>query len=379
MTKVLVTGIGLLSSLGNLSETWTNIINLKCGISPQKLFSELGFFPLGLIKKTPILINDLTQIILKNTLINANLTPPLNDCAVVIGSSRGCQIQWENLAREFITKKSFPSNINCLELFPSKPSQIVASFLQTNAPVFAPMAACATSILAIAKGYELIKQGYCHQVIVGGVESAITPLTLAGFDQLGALTKNECKPFDIDRNGFALAEGGAMLLLESEEVALKRNAFIYGEIAGFALSCDATHITQPEITGKTAILTIKKCLEKSNLKLSEINYISLHGTGTKLNDEREAKIIESLDLQNIPISSNKGAIGHTLGASGAISTALSLMSLKEQKLLPNVGLNTSDFDLNIITKSENYLLKNILIFSFGFGGQNAVLAIKKYT
>lgn len=379
MVEVVVTGIGLLSCLGNLQQTYENLINLKSGIKTEGIFGEFPEYALGLIGKTPIKLDDLTKILIEETLADAKVNAPLIDCGVVIGSSRSCQGIWEDLATNLAQKNHQirEKKINWLDTLPSQPAQLTASYLQTKAPVFAPMTACATGIWAIAQGYELIKQGVCNRVIVGAVESPITKLTLVGFEKIGALAKNGCFPFDKNREGFALAEGGAMLMLESGKLALSRGASIYGQILGFGMSCDATHISSPEITGKTAIWAIKQCLQRSGLTPQDINYIHAHGTGTKLNDAREAKIIQTLFARYIPISSTKGATGHTLGSSGAIATSLSLMSLKHQQLLPNIGLKVPEFSLNLVTKPINFAVKNVLCFSFGFGGQNAILALSR--
>lgn len=382
MVKVVVTGIGLLSCIGNLRQTWHNLINLKSGIKTHQIFANFPDFPLGLIGKNPIKLDNLTKIIVQQTLKDANLKVPLIDCGVVIGSSRSCQAIWEVLITQLYQQNYAhfirENKINWLHTLPSQPAQLTASLLQTKATVFAPMAACSTGIWAIAQGYELIQQGICNRVIVGAVETPITQLTLAGFDKIGALAKTECYPFDKNREGFVLAEGGAMLILETAELALSRGASIYGQILGFAMSCDATHISTPEASGENAISTINKCLQRSNLNTTDIDYIHAHGTGTKLNDAREAKIIQALFPFNIAVSSTKGATGHTLGASSAIATALSLMAIKQQQLPPNIGLKEAEFKLNLVTNSVKISIKNTLCFSFGFGGQNAVLALGNF-
>lgn len=379
MVRVVVTGIGLLSCLGNLQQTWKNIVNLKSGIKTHQIFKDFPAYPLGLIGKKPISINNLTTTLVQETILDANLSLPLKDCGVVIGSSRSCQNDLETLATQ-IYQQNNPSlnNINWLSTFPFKPSQLTASLLETQAPVFAPMAACSTGINAIAQGYDLIKYQKCERVIVGAVETPITKLTLAGFNKMGALSQTGCYPFDKDRDGFVLAEGGAMLMLESANAALTRQAQIYGEILGYTINCDGTHISTPEFTGKTAISAINKCLHQSSLTTKDIDYIHAHGTGTRLNDAREAKIIKSLFSDQVLVSSTKGATGHTLGASGAIATALNLMAIKHQQSIANIGLQTPAFDLNLVGKTINISLQHTLCFSFGFGGQNSALCIAKF-
>ena len=373
---VVVTGIGLRCCLGSLQQTWESLINLKSGIKKHQPFGEFPPYPLGLIAAKPTALNHLTQLVLTEALEDANLKPPLPDCGVVIGSSRSCQASWEF----FASQKYQPNNnylSHWLDTLPHQPAILTARYISTSAPVLAPMTACATGIWAIAQGYELIQQGLCNRVIVGAVETPITELTLAGFDKIGALATTGCYPFDRYREGLVLGEGGAMLVLESAELALSRDVSIYGQILGLGLNCDAYHMSAPEESGKTAIRAIKQCLQQAGLNPTDIDYIHAHGTGTKLNDAREARIIQHLFSHDLAVSSTKGATGHTLGASGAMASALSFMALKNQQLPPNIGLTTPEFELNVVTNPGYYKVENVLCFSFGFGGQNAIIALRK--
>jgi 3-oxoacyl-[acyl-carrier-protein] synthase II len=237
------------------------------------------------------------------------------------------------------------------------------------------MAACATGIWALALAYELIQTGQCQRVIAGAVEAPITPLTLAGFHKIGAHARSGAYPFDCRREGFALGEGGAVFVLESATLAHSRGASIYGEILGFGASADAYHVCGIESSGKSARGAITQCLERSNISPCQIDYIHAHGTATKVNDRHEAQLIQQLFPQGVPISSTKGATGHTLGASGAIGAALCLMSLKHQLLPPCVGLQQPDFDIDLVTAPRRIQINRVLCLSFGFGGQNAALAL----
>jgi len=174
---------------------------------------------------------------------------------------------------------------NWLDSLPDRASVLTARLIETSAPVLAPMAACATGIWSIAQGVELIKMGECDRVLAGAIETPITPLTLVGFEQMGALAKTGCYPFDIAREGLVLGEGGAILVLESEELALSRNAPIYGQILGYGFSCDADHLSAPAVDNRSATKAIELCLHRSQLRKDEINYIHAHGTSTRLNDE----------------------------------------------------------------------------------------------
>ncbi|MFM7712548.1 MAG: beta-ketoacyl-ACP synthase [Microcystis sp.] len=369
--NVVVTGIGLISSLGNLSQSWQRLLEGKTGITRQQLFSDLPALPLGLIGHKPAFLEDLTKIALIAALEDAKLTPPLKDCGVTIGSSRGCQGLWEQMAATGIVE-------NWLDSLPDRASVLTARLIETGAPVLAPMAACATAIWSIAQGVELIKMGECDRVLAGAIETPITPLTLVGFEQMGALAKTGCYPFDRAREGLVLGEGGAILVLESEERALSRNAPIYGQILGYGFTCDADHLSAPAVDNRSATKAIELCLHRSQLRKDEINYIHAHGTSTRLNDEREANLIASIFGSQVAVSSTKGATGHSLGASGALGVAFCLMALKNQLIPPCVGVRESPFQLNLTRSAVNFSLHNCLCLSFGFVGQNAAIAVGKF-
>jgi 3-oxoacyl-[acyl-carrier-protein] synthase II len=377
---VVVTGIGLLGSLGSLTESWQGLLAQQSGISIQQPFPELPPYPLGLIGETPATLSQLTQQVVCTALEDAHLELPLPDCGVVIGSSRGCQASWEQFAKQIYEDRNF----NCLhgeqwlETLPHCGAIAAARQIGTTAIALAPMAACATGIWAIAQGFELIQQGRCQRVIVGAVEAPITPLTLAGFDQMGALATTGCYPFDKHREGLVLGEGAAVMVLESRESALSRDATIYGQILGFGLTCDADGMTFPSPNNRSANLAVKQCLQRSQLSPADIDYIHAHGTSTKLNDAREAALIQYLFPNNVAVSSTKGATGHTLGASGAMGTAFCLMALKHQQIPICVGCKESEFALNIVTEPRQEKIRRVLCFSFGFGGQNAVIALGKF-
>ena len=370
--EVVVTGIGLESCLGSLQATWSSILQGKSGIKSQQPFAELPVYPLGLVDAQPCRIDNLTQKILLAALKDAKLQVPLPECGVVIGSSRGCQATWEELVAQ---KNSYIPN--WLETLPHQSAIATAKHIQTTAPVLAPTAACATGIWALARGYELIKTGRCERVIAGAVEAPITPLTLAAFERMGALASTGCYPFDLEREGLVLAEGGAMFVLETAELATRRQAKIYGKILGFGLTCDAHHISAPKTTNGSAARAIKQALERSNLEIQAIDYIHAHGTSTTLNDRHEAQLIKHIFPQRVAVSSTKGSTGHTLGASGVISTALTFMALQNDCLPLCVGLKNTEFALDFVTHLRNATVNCAMCFSFGFGGQNAALTLSR--
>ncbi|MDJ0735970.1 MAG: beta-ketoacyl-ACP synthase [Nostocaceae cyanobacterium] len=381
MVDIVVTGIGLISALGtSLDDSWQNLIAGKSGIKLHQPFPELKPLPLGLISTAPANLRHLTEQVVASAVKDGGLVTPLPDCGVVIGSSRSYQASWEILAQQ-MHLSSFCAKgerlDNWLDTLPHMNAIATARQIGATGVVLAPMAACATGIWAIAQAANLIHTGQCERVITGATEAPITPLTIIGFQRMGALAKTGAYPFDLNREGLVLGEGGAVFVLESAELAKQRQARIYGRILGFGLTADAYHGNAPDPKGKSAIAAVKQCLERSFLSRDDIDYIHAHGTATQLNDQTESLIIHSIFKDKIAVSSSKGATGHTLGASSALGVAFSLMALKKQKLPPCVGLRQSDFDLNFVRESYKSGICRVLCLSFGFGGQNAVIALGK--
>ncbi len=369
--QVVVTGIGLRSALGELKTTWQNLISGQSGIEFRQPFLELKPQPLALIGKKPANLTQLTQTIVSDAVADANLTLPLPHCGVVIGSSRGYQAEWEKSLRQ--PSRSRQSLIP--EFFHHMAAINTARQIGSTGPVLAPMAACATGLWTLAQAYELIQTGQCQQVIAGAVETPITPLTLAGFRQMGAFASQGAYPFDRNRDGLVLGEGGAIFVLESAEFARRRSARIYGKILGFGLTADACSSNRPNLEGKSARTAIQDCLKRSHLSPQDINFIHAHGTATRLNDQHEADLIQTLFPPGVPVSSTKGATGHTLGASGAFGVAFCLLALQEQILPPCVGLKALEYDLNVLKTMCSTSVQNVLCLGFGFGGQNVAVAL----
>jgi len=384
---VVVTGIGLVSALGTLDDGWKRLLSGKSGIRQHQPFLELERRPLALIGKKPADLITLIRQVLADALQDANLTLPLPDCGIAIGSSRGFQANLEQLASEGRSKKEeekgkkkegreLPiSNAQFVNFLPHMGAIAVARAIGSTGPVLSPMAACATGIQSIARAVDLIRTGECQRAIAGAVEAPITPLTLDGFSRMGALANNGCYPFDENREGFVLGEGGALFVLESAELAKRRGAKIYGRISGFGLTNDACHANAPELGGESAIAAVNQCLKRSNLAAIDIDFIHAHGTATELNDRHEALLIEKLFHRGVAVSSTKGATGHTLGASGALGAAFCLMSIKYQMLPPCVGMKKPGFELDFVRCSRSAIVRNAVCLSFGFGGQNAAIVL----
>lgn len=374
MVQVVVTGIGIVSALGqSRQETWDNLLQGASGIQRHSPFPQHPNLLLGMVGSKPESLNRLLWNSLNDALMDANLPQVPKSAGIVIGSSRGNQRGLEAIARQDAPLEGW------LEVFEASPGAIAARFLHTAGPVFAPRAACATGLWAIAQGADLIRHGIVDVVITGGVEASITPLTIAGFQSMGALTNQRAAPFDRDRSGFALGEGAAILVLESAHHAQQRNQPAYATVQGFGSSTDAYHMTAPHPDAQSAIYAVQQCLKRSQLNGAAIQFVHTHGTGTQLNDVNEAQIIQTLCPHRPPCTSSKGAIGHTLGASGAMGSAFCLMGIKHRLLSPCTGLQQPDpaCDLNLLRTVQTSRIQNALCLSFGFGGQNAAIAFTK--
>ncbi|MBW3587714.1 MAG: beta-ketoacyl-ACP synthase [Cyanobacteria bacterium 0813] len=393
---VVVTGIGLVSGLGNLETGWKRLLSGESGIARHQPFLELERRPLALIGEKPADLITLIRQVLADALQDANLTLPLPDCGIVIGSSRGFQANLEQLAREGRGKKEegkrkreegrelpipdyqIPiTDSQFVNFLPHMGAMAAARAIGSTGPVLAPMAACATGIWSIARAVDLIRTGECQRAIAGAVEAPITPLTLAGFNRMGALANTGCYPFDENREGFVLGEGGALFVLESAQLARRRGAKIYGRVSGFGLTNDACHANAPALGGESAIAAVNQCLKLSNLGAVDIDFIHAHGTATELNDRHEALLIEKLFHQGVAVSSTKGATGHTLGASGALGAAFCLMSIKYQMLPPCAGMKKPGFELDFVRCARSAIVRNAVCLSFGFGGQNAAIVLSR--
>lgn len=402
-TKVVVTGLGLSTALGSTAlTTWQKLMAGESAIALRQPFLALPPGPLAMARKAPLLVDEIVTSVVQAAWADAGLAKDwgtggvgnrgvtLNsepgfgdDCGVVIGSSRSHLRAWESMA---ISQRQSPGRVvgDWLGALPQGPAVVAAQLVGAGGPMLAPMAACATGMWAIAQAADLIRNGYCSRVIAGAVESPITPLTIAGFRKMGALATTGCYPFDRDREGFVLGEGGAVMVLESAALATARGAEnIYGEVLATGITNDSHHVSSFDPRYTMGRRALELCLQRSGLVPSDIDAVHVHGTSTQQNDQMEATLIEQQLGLTVPVMATKGATGHTLGASGALIVGLSLMSLKEQRLLPCVGLRETEFGLNFVRFSKGkatsthqpHQLKTMLCFSFGFGGQNAVLAI----
>ena len=257
-------------------------------------------------------------------------------------------------------------------------------------PNSATATACSAGAHAIGDSFRLIERGDADVMICGGAESAITPMSVAGFASMRAMStrndepKRASRPFDAERDGFVIGEGAGILILEELEFAKRRGAKIYAEIVGYGMSGDAFHVTMPDETGSGAIRVMQKAIKDAGIEPSDIGYLNAHGTSTPYNDKFETLAIKNVFgeyANRLPVSSTKSMHGHTLGAAGGIEAVISILSIKEGILLPTINYENPDpaCDLDYVPNEMreakiDYALSN----SFGFGGTNACLIFKRY-
>ena len=241
--------------------------------------------------------------------------------------------------------------------------------------------ACASGANAVGHAFELIRQGHADRVLVGGYD-ALSQLVFAGFDSLQALSTTQCRPFAADRDGLALGEGAAVLCLEAESFARQRGAERLGEIAGYGVATDVHHLTQPQPDGLAALATMTAACAQAGISPEHVGYVNAHGTGTPLNDRAEAAAINQWAghlAPQLPVSSTKASIGHLLGAAGAVEVVVCLQALRGQWLPPEIGLDHPDplCRFPLVTQPQDQAFVHALTNSFGFGGANASLVVRR--
>ena len=250
--------------------------------------------------------------------------------------------------------------------------------------------ACASATDAIGMAMRLILAGDADAMVTGGTEASITGLTIAGFANMRALSQSNenptsaSRPFDMDRNGFVLGEGSGMIVIETESHAKKRGANILAELAGYGSTDDAFHITQPSEGGIGALKAMERAVKDANLNLEDIDYINAHGTSTPFNDKNESAAISHLfkdHSKKLKVSSTKSMTGHLLGAAGGIEAVASVKTIMHQMIAPTINYDTPDPECNlnyVPNTAQDSEVNAVLSNTFGFGGHNAVVCIRKY-
>jgi 3-oxoacyl-[acyl-carrier-protein] synthase II len=297
---------------------------------------------------------------------------------VVLGTTSGGMSLGESYYRQAIEspRKTTHQASRVLHYLSQTQAMVLEEAFGFKGPITIIANACASGANAIGHGADLIRSGQADVVLTGGYD-ALSELVFTGFDVLHALSPTECRPFDAHRDGLALGEGAAVLILESEDHARRRGASILGWLAGYGAATDCHHLTQPQPEGNAAFESMTLACADAGIAPSQIHYVNAHGTGTPLNDSAEAAAINHWAgdaAAGIPVSSTKSCIGHLLGAAGAVEAVVCLMALRGQ-WLPPMRINTPDpvCRFPLVTKPANARLSRVLTNSFGFGGANATL------
>jgi 3-oxoacyl-[acyl-carrier-protein] synthase II len=277
------------------------------------------------------------------------------------------------------------------EIVPNMGAGWVSIELGTKGPLSSECTACAASQMAIGDGLDAIRLGRAEVMFCGGSEAAITRVGVSGFSAMRALSQRNTdpeaasRPFDADRDGFVIGEAGAILVLEELEHARRRRANIYAELVGYGLSSDAEHITEPDPSGENPARAMRMALADASINPEEIDYINAHGTSTPLGDASETRVIKKALGEEVarktPVSSTKGATGHCLGASGALEAIFCTLAIKDGQLPPTINYDTPDPDCDldyIPNHTRQADVRIVLSNSFGFGGHNATILLRRF-
>jgi len=408
--RVVITGLGAITPIGNtLSQYWEGLLSGRNGIAPITFFNAekhdcrfagevKGFDPHEYLDRKEAKRMDRfsqfgvcasLQAIADSKLIIDDLNA--EQVGVMIGTGIGGLKVLEDQQTIYLDRG--PGRCSPF-MIPMMIGNMAAGLtaIQTGAkgPNSCTVTACAAGSNAVGEAFRLIQMGYAQAMICGGTEAAITPLGLAGFAAARALsTRNDdpehaCRPFDRDRDGFVMGEGAGILILEELQCALSRGARIYGEIVGYAMTCDAYHMTSPVPGGAGAARAIQLALKDANITPDQVSYINAHGTSTKANDSTETTAIKTAlgeSAYKVAISSTKSMTGHLLGGSGGIEAVATALAVANDQIPPTINLENPDPDCDldyVPNQSRAQKVDVALSNSFGFGGHNVTLVFKKY-
>ncbi len=408
--RVVVTGLAAVTPIGNdLGESWTNLVAGVSGAAPITRFDTAGFDTTFACEVKNF--DEKAYIPHKQARRMAIFTRFAVACGLMLLENAGYRIPDAEASRAGVIVGCGLGGLEELESFHSKlleqgPGRIspffipmiianmaagqISIFTGAKGPGLCTTSACASGLHAIGYAYTDILLGRADVMICGGAESTITPLAVAGFNSLKALsTRNDdpakaSRPFDRDRDGFVIGEGCGLVLLESLEHATARGATILAEVAGFGASLDAFHMTAPPESGEGMALAMAAALREAGMAPGDIAHINAHGTSTYLNDACETTAIKAVFgeyARTLPVTSNKSMIGHTLGAAGGIESVMSVKTIQEGVIPPTINLETPDpaCDLDycpgVARRTE---VASVMCNSFGFGGANACLVFRKF-
>ena len=409
--RVVVTGVGLVSPLGiGREETWSGVLAGKSGAGPITHFDTTGF-PVTIAAEVkgfdPLLYVEKKEVKKMGLFIqfamaaaqfaiehaDLNITPDIADrTGVYIGSGIG---GFDVIEREHTAlMQGGPRKISPF-FIPAAIANLASGCVSirwgAKGPNSATCTACSSSTHALGDSFRLIQRGDADVMISGGAEGAITPMGVGGFASMRALsTRNEepgkaSRPFDRDRDGFVVGEGAGILILEELGSALKRGIPIWAEVVGYGMTGDAFHITQPSEDADGAVRAMRLTLGDANIGPEQVDYINAHGTSTPYNDRLETLAIKKVfgdHAYKVPVSSTKSMTGHLLGGAGGLEAGLSVLAIRDQVLPPTINYENPDPDCDldyVPNQARKVTVEYVLSNSFGFGGTNAVLLLKRYT
>jgi len=405
-----VTGVGIVSPLGlSADTTWESLLAGRSGVDyissfdPEPFETQIaaevkGFDPTDFLERKEARRMDrfvqfaamASQEAVSRAGLALDREDPLRVCAMIGSGIGGIQ----TLSREFqVLMERGPSKVNPF-LIPmmlgDMASGRVSMLLGAKGPNYSAISSCATGADTIGEAAEVIKRGDADVAITGGSEAAICPIGIAGFNACSALSRRNSepekasRPFDVDRDGFVMGEGGGILVLESLEHALARGAKPIAELAGYGATADAHHITQPAPEGEGGARAMRIALTRAGLSPKDIDYINAHGTSTPMNDRYETMAIKAVfgnEAYSTPISSTKSMTGHLLGAGGALEAAICVLAISSGAIPPTINLDNPDPDCDLDYTAHTPRLGPVnaaISNSLGFGGHNACLAFKSF-
>ena len=408
--RVAITGLGVITAIGSGKEAfWEALRAGRCGIKrvnkfdpspyPTQFAAQLNGFDFSTYidpkwSRRMDLTSQLAVSAAKMAVKDAQIDLDKEDrerIGVVVGTAMAGHAFI--LEQHDVYKEKGPMRINpftALTVFPDAPASFISIELGLYGPSFSLATACSSALDAVGYAFNAIRKRELDVILMGGAEATVFPQAFSAFCMLRAMSQRNddpersSRPFDKERDGFVLGEGAGMLVIEDLEHAKKRGAHIYAEILGFGMTCDAYHMTAPEPSGRQATRAIQIALKDAGVKPTDVNYINAHGTSTPLNDKTETLVIKQVFGQHaykVPVSATKSMIGHLIGAAGAVELIATTLALEHQVIPPTINYEipdpTCDLDYvpNVARKTTiDIALKN----SFGFGGKNSALVIKKY-
>ena len=408
--RVVVTGLGAVTPLGIGYETcWNNLLAGKSAVARITAFDPEGYSTqiatevqdfdpsLYMDKKEARRMDRVTQFAVaasKLALDDSKIDLEAEDksrIGTLVGTGMGGIItHGDNIKKLFDKGHSRVRPLMIPMIIPSMPSGMVSMIFGIQGPCFPIVTACASGTNSIGEAMKIIQRGSADVMVAGGTEAAVSPICLAGFENMKAMsTRNDdpqtaSRPFDSDRDGFVLGEGAGVVVLESLEHAMARGARIYCELVGYGTNADAYHITSPAPEGAMAAKCMQLALDDAGLNVEDVDYINAHGTSTPINDRNETQAIKKVfgdHAYKMKVSSNKSMLGHLLGASGGVEFIATALTVQNDIVPPTMNIQNLDEDMDldyVANKAVKTVVRAAISNSFGFGGHNATLAVKKY-